>query len=107
MAIITDDNYVNSPIANTTMLEKLRDGVVYAYALKAVEGYVLHDSRGCWTEIDETTGGEVIKHAFYGGTCTCIASYDFTANPYEFYAILENEVPTDQIFGAPKKTEKT
>jgi hypothetical protein len=45
MATITNGNYVNSPIPNATMLEKLRDGSLYAYSIEAVDGYVLHDSR--------------------------------------------------------------
>jgi hypothetical protein len=99
MAIITDGNYVTSPIANTTMLEKLRDGVVCAYALKAIDGYVLHDNTGDWTVTDEMTGETTVMKAYYGGTVTCGANYDFTASPREFYAVLEGSVPADQIFG--------
>ena len=95
----TYEDVIPSFIPNTTMFKRLRDGVPTTYAITAIDGYVLHDNRGCWTERDEMTGEEIVKHAFYGGTCTCSVSYDFEANPYEFYAVPENTVPADQIFG--------
>lgn len=99
MAVITNGNYVTSPIANTTMLEKLRDGVLYVYALKPVDGYVLHDKNADWTDVDPDTGEEIYMLGYKTGTVTCAASYDFTANPREFYTVLATEVPADQIFG--------
>ena len=95
---VTRGDYVTSPIANTTMQEKLRDGVLYMYALKAETGYVLHDKAGDWDDMDEN-GNITMKLAFYRGECTCLATYDFVANPREFYAVVEDSVPTDQIFG--------
>ncbi len=95
MAVI-DGNFVTSPIENTTMREKIRDGVLWMYAIKAVDGYVLHDKARDWYEEvdDEGNGiGEPIL-GYTTGTATCFADYDFTANPREFYA-----VPADQIFG--------
>lgn len=99
---VTNGNYVTSPIANTTMLEKLRDGVLYMYALKAVEGYVLHDKANDYQDYEGPDDMEgVLKLGFTRGTVTCAASYDFAANPREFYAVPENSVPADQIFGLP------
>lgn len=95
----TREDVVPSLIENTTMQKLLRDGVHIQYTIKAIEGYVLHDKVGDWTEMDEMTGEEILKEAFFTGTCSCAASYDFEANPREFYAIPESSVPADQIFG--------
>ena len=95
----TYEDVIPSLIPNTTMYKKLRDGIHTTYAITAIDGYVLHDNMGDWTEMDEITGEEIVKKAYYGGTCTCAASYDFTTNPREFYAVLASTVPTDQIFG--------
>lgn len=86
-------------IPNTTMQKRFIDGVHKQYLITPVDGYVLHDSVGNWTEMDPITGEEITKEAYYTGTCTCAASYDFTANPREFYAVPADSVPADQIFG--------
>ena len=99
---ITRGNYINSPIQNTTMQEILRDGVLYMYELVPLSGYVLHDkSSDAYLEnveiYNEETGefGIVTKIilGFVRGTTSCTASYDFTANPREFYTISEIETP--------------
>lgn len=95
----TYEDVIPSLIPNTTMFMRLRDGVPTTYSISPVDGYVLHDNMGCWTEIDEMTGDETVKHAFYCGSCTCPVSYDFVANPREFYAVPGNTVPENQIFG--------
>lgn len=98
---ITNGNYLNpSLIENTTMLEKLRDGVLYAYAITPADGYVLHDKGldaydGGYTEEGEPIGNLILGYTT--GTTTCAASYDFVANPREFYA--------DQIFGGGNNHE--
>jgi hypothetical protein len=124
MATITNGNYVNSPIPNATMLEKLRDGSLYAYSIEAVDGYVLHDSRVDEEEFDhelmQPTGNIIPR--FKLGSTTVPASYDFTATTngtytytdennmevtipvvkigmYEFYTLPENIVPTNQTCG--------
>ena len=96
---VTDGNYVQSPIENTTMLEKLRDGILYMYALRATHGYVLHDKNADWTNVDPFTMEETYMLGYKRGTATCLATYDFVANPREFYTVPENSVPADQIFG--------
>lgn len=98
MAIIYEE-VTPSPIENVVVKKAIVNGVHRQYNLEAVDGYVLHDNRGCWAEIDPITGEEIMKHAFYCGICSCIASYDFAANPYEFYAVPETQAPSDQIFG--------
>ena len=86
-------------IPNTTMQKRFIDGVHKQYRITPVDGYGVHDSVGNWTEMDPITGEEITKEAYYTGTCTCAASYDFTANPREFYAVPADSVPADQIFG--------
>ena len=89
-------------IANTTMYKYINsNGVFSNYRITPNEGYVLHDQKRDWyTEFDEF--GEPIGTPTLGftrGTASCEATYDFTANPREFYAVLETNVPADQIFG--------
>lgn len=92
---------VNPPIIeNTIMQKRLRDGVAVQYMLTPSEGYVLHDKNYDDTMMDETTG-EIITTAlgYRTSTATCAISYDFEENPREFYAVPENDVPADHIFG--------
>ena len=111
MATITNGNYVTSPIPNTTMLEKLRDGVLYVYEIKAIDGYILHDKNRDWYEYNPETGmeSEEVTRGYTTGKASCAASYDFTATTTidgytaygtrEFFARPASEVPENQIFG--------
>ena len=92
-------------IENTTMRLRLRDGIPQSYWITPNEGYVLHDKVGDLIETDEITGEEIKTLAYFRGTCTCGANYDFAANPREFYAVLESSVPADQIFGGGDNNE--
>lgn len=88
-------------IANTTMKLRLLDDVAKSYWITPNEGYVLHDKGMDEEVIDPITNeptGE-IKLGFRRSTATCAANYDFTTNPREFYAVLESDVPADQIYG--------
>lgn len=100
MAVITYEDVIPSPIANATVQKGFADGVHRIYSISAVDGYVLHDNGNDWTEIDPITGEETLKLGYSRGTCSCAASYDFVANPREFYAVPEDSVPADQIFGS-------
>jgi hypothetical protein len=88
-------------IPNTVMQKRLRDGVDYQYRISPAEGYVLHDnvldSYEDYTEDGEGVGEPIL--GFTPATSTCAANYDFVANPRQFYAVLRNTVPEDQIFG--------
>jgi hypothetical protein len=88
-------------IANTTMQKIFRDGVWHGYYIAPNDGYVLHDKENDWTDIDPITGEEVLYLGYSSGRVSCGTSYDFAANPREFYAVLETDVPADQIFGLP------
>jgi hypothetical protein len=96
---ITYENVIPTLIENTTMQMRRSDGVATNYTITPVSGFVLHDKGRDWPDEDPETGEETIKLGFTRGTATCGANYDFTANPREFYAVPENEVPADQIFG--------
>ena len=101
MAIYTSEPVTPSLIENTTMQKNFRDGVATTYYITPNEGYVLHDKRMDDEVIDEITlmpTGEVIL-GYRTSTASCHASYDFTVNPWEFYAVPENSVPADRIFG--------
>lgn len=87
---------IPSLIENTTMTKYINaSGVFRAYNITPNEGYVLHDNAGNWTDFE--TGIEY--EAYFTGTCSCAPTYDFEANPREFYAVPASEVPADQIFG--------
>lgn len=95
----TYEDVIPTIIPNTTMQKMLLDGVHRSYVIAPIDGYVLHDKNRDWTDIDYDTMAETIILGFTTGTATCAASYDFTANPREFYAVLRSEVPENQIFG--------
>lgn len=98
MAYVYED--VNpSLIENTTMKMVLQDGVNRGYRITPNDGYVLHDKANDWTDLNPDTMEETLMLGYARGTVTCHANYDFTANPREFYAVLETDVPADQIFG--------
>lgn len=91
-------------IPNTTMQKILVDGRHTQYGITPIEGYVLHDKNlDLYMDFDEEGNGigDVIL-GFYSGTTTVRYDYDFTANPREFYAVLESEVPEGaEIFNVP------
>jgi hypothetical protein len=90
-------------IANTTMKKRLRDGVPTTYTINANEGYILHDKGFDMPIFDEDgneTGEVTLGFRPPESTASVPVSYDFTANPREFYAILETELPEGaEIFG--------
>ena len=103
MAVIRED--LNPTlIPNTTMQTIFVDGRHTQYGITPCDGYVLHDkSLDYYMEYDENDNGigDVIL-GFYAGTRTVRYDYDFTANPREFYAVLESEVPEGaEIFNIP------
>lgn len=87
-------------IENTTMHKYINSaGEFKTYRIKANDGYVLHDKDLDTDEFDENfepTGNVILGYTT--GTCSCGANYDFTANTREFYAVLADTVPADQIF---------
>lgn len=92
------ETMVTSLIKNAVMQKVYVDGAHRVYTITPAEGYVLHDSVRDWTE-NPGTLEETFKQGFTRATASCAANYDFTANPREFYAVLRDSVPADQIFG--------
>lgn len=87
-------------IENTTMQKYINsNGVFLAYYITPIDGYVIHDKAADWTEFDDVTGEEVTKLGYKRGMVTCAASYDFVANPREFFTVPEDTVPADHVFG--------
>lgn len=128
MAIV-NGNYVTSPVPNTTLRERLRDGELYCYRIEAVEGYQLHDKDLDMPELDETFNetGNIIPW-FTGGTTTVLKNYDYSITAQgeykytdengievtvpvtmigarEFYTVPENIVPEEQKLGGTVKPE--
>lgn len=101
MAVIIYEDVTPTLIANTTTQVRKRDGVATTYHITPISGYVLHDKESDYMGLDPETGEDVLVLGFNRGTCSCAANYDFAANPREFYAIPESEVPDpeNQIFG--------
>lgn len=98
--MITYEEVTPTPIENATVKKLLLDGVHKTYNISPNEGYVLHDKNYDLPVLDEEGGetGEFIL-GYRTNTASCPATYDFTENPREFYAVLASTVPADQIFG--------
>ena len=116
MPTITYEDIAPSLIPNTTMQKWIMDGVHKAYRIKPIVGYVLHANNLDEQLFDENTMESIgVKFGYSpsGVYVTCGANYDFTAhtvidengNTYtaygnrDFFAVPENTVPEDQIFG--------
>ena len=84
-----------APIENTVMTEVHRDGVHMVTRIIPMPGFVLHDKAGDWEDPETREKFQ----AYYTGSCSCGADYDFTANPRGFYAVKADAVPQTQIFG--------
>lgn len=102
MANVVKEPVTPTLIENTTMLLGYVNGVARAYEITPNDGYVLHDNLLDMEATDPENGeptGEIIL-GYYQGMRSVAASYDFVANPREFYAVLRSTVPEDNICGA-------
>lgn len=113
MAVYTYEDIIPTLVPSTIMQKIFGDGIHVRYTIKAIDGYVLHDTNRDYEEPDET--GEILtpKRGYTTARATCPASYDFTPSqitiddgtvvtaygPREYFAIPANAVPGDQIFG--------
>ena len=95
--VITHEPIVPSLIENTIMQKNFRDGVPTTYYITPNEGYVLHDKGLDTPEYNEETFEETgnILLGYRRTTASCAVSYDFEANPREFYTVLEKEATTN------------
>lgn len=100
-----DGNYadiVNFPIDNVTARVRFRSATsdeVMLYYITPNEGYVLHDKRYDTIITDEETGEETVVLGYRRTTASC-SKTQFDNDTYEFYAVLEDSVPADQIRNA-------
>lgn len=95
---ITYRDVIPPLIENTDMQVLVLDGADYAYTIRPSEGYLLHDNRldqhkAVEDENGNLTEGEMTHFGFYRGMRSVPMSYDLTANPYGFYAVLASEIP--------------
>lgn len=91
-------------IENATITLSSTTGKVYY--ISPNEGYVLHDARNDYQAADEygeplfdENGEPVMMPGYVSGTTTVPVTYDFVTNPWGFYAVPEDSVPADSIFG--------
>lgn len=87
---------------NTTMQASYNsENVLRTYRISPCEGYVLHSSGLDFPEFDEETMTETGNTllGYTRGVVTVPYNYDFEANPRNIFAVLETEVPENQIFG--------
>lgn len=90
----TYEDLIPTLIPNTTMQKGFNaNGVHKIYVITPNPGYVLHDAAS--DQPDEEAG--TVTLAFASGSCSCGANYDFVANPREFYAIPEEDVPENSV----------
>lgn len=97
----TYENVNPTLIENTTMQKRLLNGIHRSYTINANEGYILHDKTYDEIAVDEETfeetGEIILGFRPPSSTATVAASYDFTVNPREFYAILEDDLPEGAV----------
>ena len=105
MAVITRQEVIPTPVENATVVKAFVDGVHRQYEITPNAGYVLHDKVRDWTETDFETGEEIVKLGYTTINASCPATYDFVANPREFYTAPADSVPADQIFGVSNDHE--
>lgn len=99
MAYVLVDAYYDNTIQQAYYDNNTNELLVYDIA--PVGGYVLHDNTRDYEMPDfENNPDEMIfKQGYTRGSTSVPADYDFEANPRELYAVIESEVPADQIFG--------
>ena len=108
--MLTREPMENSLIANTTMSRIISNGIHNGYEIQAIDGYVLHDNRVDYENMD----GEMVL-SYKTGSTTVGINYDFTnvvegvdcgisvlkVGMFEFYAIPRDLIPDpdNQILG--------
>lgn len=97
MAVYTQELDTSFNFPNITVYKKLKDGVHYAYSVKANDGYVMYDTTANNTEIDPETMQE-IPVIYYYTEFSCPKNKDFTN--FTWVAVLRSSVDENYIFGA-------
>lgn len=90
---------VNPTLVENARTEKvLMDGVHRLYRIYPNDGYVLHNNVRDWKHIDTETGEETFYRGYSTSSSSVHASYNFSENPNEIYAVPADSVPAEQIF---------
>ena len=85
-----------SPIENTEVKKRYRDGVHNGYNIKPIAGYVMHDNA---MDYENPETGDFIL-GFRSSQASVGANYDFEVNDRGFYCVPENEMPENsELFG--------
>ena len=105
MAIVYEE-LIPSPIENATVTKGIVDGVHRNYNIEPNEGFVLHDKGYDYLVVDEITGEETLVLGYRRTVASCSKTQlvmdennNIVTNTREFYAVPEDSVPADQIFG--------
>ena len=96
MAEYTEAINTSYNIPNITVYNKYCDGVHYAYRVVPNEGYVMYDTTDENYIIDPETEEEIPVTYYYR---VCHIPIKYPNAPYNWCAVLESEVPADNIFG--------
>ena len=93
-----------TPVYENTTMQAYYNGsnVLRAYYIYPIEGYVLHvnsyDTEVLDEETREPTGEILLGYIPYPAFTTVPYNYDFTANPFNIFAVPAETVPENQIF---------
>ena len=99
MAIeIVREEVTPTPISNTTVVKVFVNGVHRQCEITPNDGFVLHNNVRDWKDINLETGEATSYCGYSRSTSSVSASYDFTENPNELYAVPADSVPAEQIF---------
>ena len=89
-----------SLIPNTTITKGFLNGVHRTYRITPNDGYVLHVKEWDNTAYDEDGNetGDVVL-GYQTGMASVGFNYNWEENPREFFAVLADSVPIEQIHG--------
>lgn len=102
MATYTQELDTSFNFPHIKIYKKLEDGVLYAYSIKADDGYVMYDTTENSTEIDPETE-EIIPVIYYFTEASVPKWYDFDNFPW--VAVPRDSVDENYIFGVTDKPE--
>ena len=95
---IVREKVTPTPIPNTNVFSAFVNGVHRQYEITPNNGYVLHNNVRDWKHIAPETGEETFYRGYSTSSSSVHASYNFSENPNEIYAVPADSVPAEQIF---------
>jgi hypothetical protein len=102
MAVYTQEIATEFNFPNITIYRKLKDGVHYAWSVRANDGYVIYDTAANNTEVNPETGEE-IPVIYYYTELSCPLREDFV--DFTWVAVPRNSVDENYIFGGGNERE--